>query len=236
MLGNLTAAQVHGLVGWESETVCVVVDDELAFEPVDGVDFFRSRRPFALMRSPRPGIPTSRLEPAVLLWAGYEAGTRSAHGILAATVQQRLTTPGRLREWIDLLRPLRHSRAFAATLTDVDGGSHSGAELDLLRLCRTCAMPLPRRQVRRHDRAGRARWTDAEWTLDDGTVVVLEVDGAHHLDVREAASDARRARRLTTRDRVVLRCTAHELRHEPLAVAVDLLALGVPGRVPPTAA
>ena len=70
-----------------------MVDDELSFEPVAGVCFFRSRRPFELLRSPRPGIPTCRLEPAVLLWAAYEAHNRAAHGVLAAAVQQRLTPP-----------------------------------------------------------------------------------------------------------------------------------------------
>ena len=76
MLANLSAANRHGLTGWERPWVSVMVDDELSFEPVPGVDFFRSRRPFDLLRSPRPGIPTCRLEPAVLLWAGYEATTK----------------------------------------------------------------------------------------------------------------------------------------------------------------
>ena len=46
MLGGLSAAEVHGLKGWEREEITVLVDDELSFEAVDGVRFFRSRRPF----------------------------------------------------------------------------------------------------------------------------------------------------------------------------------------------
>ena len=75
MLGSLTAATSHGLAGWTRPHVSVLVDDELSFEPVRGVDFFRSRRRFEAMVDPRPGIPRARIEPAVLLFAGYEAPT-----------------------------------------------------------------------------------------------------------------------------------------------------------------
>jgi len=69
--------------------------------------------------------------------------------------------------------------------------------------------------------------------LADGHTIVLEVDGAFHVDVLEASSDARRSRRLTSRKRTVVRCTAHELIHEMIEVAADLIVLGVPGRLPP---
>lgn len=233
MLGNLTAAQCHGLENWSRDDICVMVDDELSFEPVDGVDFFRSRRPFGLLISPKPGIPRCRLEPAVLLWAGYEAENRAAHGVLAATVQQRLTTPVRLIEWIDQLRPLRRARPFKRTMSFVDAGAHSGAELEVGRMCRRFEMPQPNRQVRRLDRFGRPRWTDAEWEIAGGKVVVLEVEGGFHIDVVEAAADARRSRRLTTPNRIMVRCTAYELVHEMEEVAVDLIGLGIPGRLPP---
>jgi hypothetical protein len=236
MLGGLTAAERHGLTGWERKVVTVYVDDELSFEPVDGVRFFRSRRPFDLLRHPRPGIPTCRLEPAVLLFAAYQTAPRPAHGVIAATVQQRLTTVERMVEWVDVLRPLRWAKPFKRTLGDIAGGAHSGAELDVRRMCRRYRIPMPIGQRARVDRAGKRRWTDCEWTLPDGTVLVLEVDGSFHLDVLESMSDHRRGRRLTTANRIVLRCSAFELRFEPGEVAADLIALGLPGRVPDTAA
>ena len=232
MLANLSAARRHGLEDWERPFVSVLVDDELSFEPVDGVDFFRSRRPFELLRSPKPGIASCRLEPAVLLWAAYEAPNRAAHGVLAACVQQRLTTPRCLIEWVDRLRPLRRARPFKRTLSFVDAGAHSGAELEIGRMCRRYDMPPPARQRRRVDSHGRPRWTDAEWDLPGDFTLVLEVEGGFHLGVLEAAADARRARRLTTRSRTVVRCTAYELSHEMEEVAVDLIELGVPGRLP----
>ena len=72
--------------------------------------------------------------------------------------------------------------------------------------------------------------------LPDGRTLVLEIDGAFHSDVLQAADDAKRSRRLTTPTRTVVRCTAYELTYEPAEVAVDLLALGVSGRVPQDAA
>ena len=235
MLGSLSAASQYGLRGWEREHVSVIVDDELSFEPVDGIDFFRSRRPYSLLRAPRPGIPVCRLEPALLLFAGYEATNRAAHAVVAAAVQQRLTTASRMLEWIDLLRPLRRAKPLRATLADVAGGAHSGAELDVRRLCRRFGFPAPVRQRPRTDRAGRRRWTDCEWELEDGTTLVLEVDGSFHMDVRQWHDDLRRARRITDRRRIVVRCSAYELRHEQERVGADLIALGLPGRVPDNA-
>jgi hypothetical protein len=123
LLGGLTAAELHGLRGWHRDVVTVLVDDELSFEPLDGVRFFRSRRPWP--------------------------------------------------------------------------------------------------------RCGR-RWTDAEWDLTDGRVLVLEVDGGYHDDVLQATEDRVRHRRLTSPDRIVVACTAYELRHDAGSVMADLIALGVP--------
>ena len=236
MLGGLTAAARHGLTGWERDEVTVLVDDELSFEPVAGVRFFRSRRPFGLLQSPRPGIPSARLEPAILLWAGYSAATRPAHAVLAAAVQQRLTTPVALVDWVDQLRPLRRGRPFKRTISDIDGGSHSAAELDVVRMCRRAGLSLPARQCPREDSAGRRRWTDCEWDLPDGRVLVLEVDGGLHLDVTQWGEDLKRTRRLVTPTRTIVRCTAYELRMETEQLVYDLRTLGVPDRVPEDAA
>lgn len=232
MLGGLSAAELHGLVGWPREDITVLVDDELAFEPVEGVRFFRSRRPFDLLRHPGPGIARARLEPAVLLFAAYDAAPRTAHGCLAATVQQRLTSADRLAEWVEQLRPLRRAKSFRAALVDVGAGAHSAAELDVRRMCRRRGLALPSSQRTRTDRAGRRRWTDCEWRLPGGLTLILEVDGAFHLDVAQYADDIRRQRALTTPTRLVVRCTADELRHDDATIADDLAALGVPRLTP----
>ncbi len=230
MLGGLSAAARAGLQGWDRGEVTVWVEGDLSFEPVEGVRFFRTARPADLVAHPSSEPPRARLEPAVLLWAAYEAPPRAAVGVLAATVQQRLTTAPRLLEWTDRLRPLRRSPLFRSILADVGAGTHSAAERDVLRLCRRHALADPHRQRRRPDRDGTTRWTDCEWDLPDGTVLMLEVDGALHLDATTWTADKRRARRLAGPGRIQLSCTALELRTEPHEVALDLVALGVPGR------
>ena len=82
----------------------------------------------------------------------------------------------------------------------------------------------------RTDRDGRRRYTDCEWDLPDGRVLVLEIDGGFHREATSYALDMRRQRKLTTKDRIVVRCAAEELRYDPAAVMADLVALGV-GRV-----
>ncbi len=232
MLANLSAAGRFGLTGWERPWVSVMVDDELSFEPVDGVDFFRSRRPFDLLRAPRPGIPVCQLEPAVLLWAGYEATSKAAHGVAAAVVQQRLSTAPRDDGWVDQLRPLRRAKPLKRTLAVRRGRSplwrrgRAGPAVPAVR------DPPARPPTAAQGPLGRIRYTDAEWDLPDGTTLVLEIEGAFHMDVLQAADDAKRSRRIVTRSRIVVRCTAYELTHEADEVAVDLIALGVPGRVP----
>ena len=191
------AAKVHGLRNWERDDITVVLDDELSFEPLEGVQFFRSRR-----RSPTCGhvgdLPLCLVEPAILLFAGYEPNRRTAHGAVAAVVQQRLTDPERLRAWLERLRPLRRAKEFRALLADISGGAQSLAEVDVSRACAEFRVRRPSRQRRRRDSHGRIRWTDCEWHLGDGHVLVLEVDGGFHMEFGQYTSDMRRQRRITT--------------------------------------
>ena len=100
----------HDQLGLRSQ-----VDDELSF-PIEVSSFNAATLGFI--------VPAG-------LWAAYEAPNRAAHGVIAATVQQRLTTPGRLIAWVDLLHPLRRAKPFKRTLSFVDAGAHSGAELEV---------------------------------------------------------------------------------------------------------
>lgn len=227
LVGGLTATEKHGLSGWHRDEITIVVDDELSFAPVDGVRFFRTRRDLARMRQVRGGLPLCRVEPAALLWAAHERSARSGQGLLAAVVQQRLTTAGDLLDELERQRPLRRARMFRTALEDIRGGAQSMAELDVGRMCRRAGLPLPRRQVKRRDSVGRSRYTDCEWPLPDGRVLVLEVDGGFHMDVEHWEDDLARQRRLASADRVVVRCTARELRDEPQTVVRDLRALGL---------
>jgi hypothetical protein len=227
VVGGLTALEWRGLQRWHRDEITVLVDDHLEFDPVPGIRFTRTRRSLPWLRDSRHDLPVARVEPAALLFAGYDRSARTAQGLLAAVVQQRLTTPLALRAELERLRPLRRARLFRAVLSEIDGGAQSVSELDVARLCRRFGLPPPVRQVRRRDAAGRWRFTDCEWVLPDGTVLVLEVDGAFHMEVEHWEDDLARQRRLAGPGRIIVRCTSRELRDEPELVVADLEALGL---------
>jgi hypothetical protein len=112
-------------------------------------------------------------------------------------------------------------------LEELAQGSQSVGELDLVRMCRREGLPPPDRQTPRRDASGRLRYTDAEWRLTDGTVVILEVDGGFHMEVEHWEDDISRERDLVATGAIVLRCTGRELRDEPPRVARSLRAVGV---------
>lgn len=228
LIGGLSAAELAGLERWHRDEITVLVPyaDDVP-PPLAGVAYVRSRRDLDAMLLAGSALPTCRLDPAILLFAASTPSPRSAQGVVAAVVQQRLTTPDRLLEWIGLLTPLRRAPMLRAALGDIAGGAQSVAELDVRRMCRRFRLALPARQVKRRDSSGRVRYTDCEWRLADGRTLVLEVDGGFHMEA-EREDDLARQRALTRPDRVVVRCTARELRDEPESVARDLLAIGVP--------
>lgn len=228
LVGGLSAAELAGLTGWPRDEVTVWVPDALELDDLEGLRFVRTRRDLRRLRHPAPGPPRARIEPAVLVFGAYQRSSRTAQGVVAAAVQQRLTTPALLLDWVDQLRPLRRAPLYRRVLGDLAGGAQSLAELDVRRMCRDAGLALPSRQTRRQDSAGRWRYTDCEWTLPDGTVVVLEVDGSFHMEVAHWEDDLARQRRLSRPGRVIVRCTARELREDREQLAVDLRSLGVP--------
>jgi hypothetical protein len=191
------------------------------------VTFVKTRRDILGFRSAPSSLPVWQVEPAVLLFAGYTRSSRTAVGLLAATVQQRLSTPTRLLGWTARMCPLRRAAMFREALEDMAGGVQSLAEMDIGRICRRAGLPAPHRQTRRTDRSGRVRYTDCEWRLPDGRVVILEIDGAFHMDVEHWEEDISRERGLVAGGCIVVRCTARELRQHPERVVADLLALGI---------
>lgn len=148
--------------------------------------------------------------------------------MVAAVVQQRLTSAARLDAEMRTVGRVRHKAYMRLALLDIAEGAHSLGELDLATLCRRFGLVPPIHQVTRRDAAGRRRYLDAEWVLPNGEIVVLEVDGSHHLDVANWQADMKRERSVVITRRRVLRGTAFEVWLEGAAIAADLRALGVP--------
>ncbi|HET6562391.1 MAG TPA: hypothetical protein VFG72_10985 [Marmoricola sp.] len=230
-LAGVTALNLAGLRGWERPFITVLVPKSEDPVRLDGYRFAETRRDIPALTA-RTAPPRLRVEPAALLFAAYERSERTGCGLLAAVVQQRLTTAPRLREQLAALRPLRRAPLFRLLLDDIEGGAHSMAEVDLGRLCDRFGLRPPDRQAPRRDRNGKRRWLDAEWFLPDGRIVVLEVDGAFHMEVPDWWADMGREREQVIHGREVLRCSSFELRRLPDQIARDLLAIGVPTRRP----
>lgn len=225
MAGGLTAATLAGLKNWHRDEATILVPYRRGRpRPLLGVRFVRVRRPLRAVGSP----PRCRIEPAILLFAAADRSERTAQGVLAATVQQQLTSPENLLEWLDRLAPLRRTATLRRAIEDIEGGAQSLAEMDVRRMCRAFGLESPRRQVKRRDADGRIRYTDCEWRLPDGRTLVLEVDGGFHMEAEHWEDDLARQRALTATDRIIVRCTSRELRDEPEKVARDLMSLGVP--------
>ncbi len=227
IVGGYTALEFHGLKNWHRDHITVLIDEERHLDPVPGIDYFRTRRPLELWKSKKSPLPMAAVEPAALLCAAYEPSWRTAQGLLAAVVQQRLTTAAELREQMERMKPLRRSPRFRVLLTEIQGGAGSLAEVDVTRMCSDFGLPRPNRQTRRQDRQGKWRYTDCEWDLPDGRVLVLEVDGGFHMEVEHWEDDIKRQRGLTTPGRIIVRCSSREIRDEPFEVAADLTTLGL---------
>lgn len=228
LVGGLSAAAVHGLRSWERDTITILVPEARgAVRPLPGFEFIRTRHDLGRMRRHRGGAPVAAIEPSVLLWAARQRSERTASGVVAAVLQQRVSQPDSLHAWIERLAPLRHAMVLSTVVSDFEGGSQSVSEADVRRMCRRHGLTLPRRQTSRLDAHGKRRFTDCEWSLPDGRTVVLEVDGSFHMSVTEWAEHVARSRALSTPDRAVIHCTGLELRDDDSRLAADLRRLGV---------
>ena len=107
------------------------------------------------------------------------------------------------------------------------GGAESLSEIDVAKLCRVFGLRPPDRQKMRRDSQGRKRYLDCEWDTEVG-VIVLEIDGAHHMDVAHWQADMKRERQIVIGRRWVLRASSYEARAEQSQLAADLRAMGVP--------
>jgi hypothetical protein len=229
-LGSHTSLELAGFKGFsrESEQIHLIIQRGSRTTAMPGVRVHESRRLRVedVVRTGR--LPRTETARSVLDAAAWQPYPRFACLMVAAAVQQRLTTAARLDAAMGTVGRIRHKAYLRLAIADLATGAQSLGEIDLAHLCRKFGLAAPNRQRRRRDTSGRWRYLDAEWDLPNGEVVVLEVDGLHHLDVANWQADMKRERSIVITRRWVLRATVLEMRLEAAAVFADLRAMGVP--------
>lgn len=237
-LAARTAAAEHGLVGWQADRIEVLVPRGTTVPPGLGLDvkIHESRRFSAEDLHPGRALPQVRIDRALVDAAVWSRSPRTACGILAAGVQQRLTQPERLIAELERAGAVRHRRVLAAALVDIAGGAHAVSELDFLRFCRRHGLPRPVLQRVRVDSSGRRRYLDATLRRADGRLIHVEVDGALHLVAQTYWADMSRGNELVIGHEPVLRFPSYVIYADD-SVAVDQLrrALGLSGLAAPRA-
>ncbi|MBV9485045.1 MAG: hypothetical protein JO246_03215 [Frankiaceae bacterium] len=180
-LGGLTAIANHGVKGFDTDTVHVVVTKGARPLDVPGVAIHvhESRRFTSddlIQRLP----PMTSLERSTIDAAVWSKDIRTAFRICVAPVQQRLTTATRLRRELLAAGAVHFRRPLLLFLADLEGGAEALSEVVFLRWCRRHRLPKPETSVR-YDRNGRRRYLDATFRLPDGSALFVEIDGGIHL-------------------------------------------------------
>jgi hypothetical protein len=220
VLSGRTALAVNGLDGWGSEQVQVVVDRGVRPAPLSFVKIHESRRHQGTDATTVQGLPCHRVERAAIDVASWCPSERAAVGVLAAVVQQRLTSPARLHETLARQGRIRRRRLIAATINDLSGGAQALSEIEYGGLFERWGLPRPTRQAMRLDQQGRRRYLDVEWTLTGGVRKALEIDGMGHLEPNRWYADLLRAADITATDETpILRLPAAAARIDGKLVA-----------------
>ncbi len=222
-LTGTSALERAGLTGFSDDHISVCVPHghhrlDLVTEQVT-VRVHESRRLLVDGVHTTMSPPRLTQDRAAVVAASSAVTDQACRTVLAMTVQQRLAIAATLRPLV-LARPnLPRRTLILETLDDVEGGSQSLPELDYLRGLRRYGLPEPTRQliVQRED--GRY-YLDAEF---DPWAVTVEINGAHHLEVRQKEADDVRRTRLAIGGRLVVDIGSYTVRHD-IALAVLLTA------------
>ena len=238
-LAARTAAANAGLTGWDAELVEVLVPRGTTYPRLRLVEVkvHESRRFTADDLHPAAWPPRVTVERALIDAAVWSRRPRTACGIVAAGVQQRLTSAPRLLDELQRAGAVRHRHVLTHALVDIDGGAQAVTEMDFIRFCQRHGLPKPIHQSVRRDAAGRRRYLDATLVGPTGCVVRVEIDGALHLVVQTYWSDMYRGNDLSIAREIALRLPSYVIYADD-EQAVDQLrrALGLSGSDRPHAA
>jgi Protein of unknown function (DUF559) len=224
-LAGLTSARLQGFRGFDEKVNSIHLllpaartarDTPPPFPVV--VHYSRSLTAADIHPVRRP--PQTRIARSLVDAAAWMATDRGAQAVLAAGVQQRLVRAADLAAELDRNERLHRRKLLRTAIADSGGGAHALSELDFTTLVvRHFGLPEPSRQVPRLDGQGRRRWLDVCW---EEARLVVEIDGAAHLDALQYWDDMDRSNDLTLDHHVVLRFPAWVIRDRPAYVAAKI--------------
>jgi hypothetical protein len=224
-VAGLTAARLQGLHGFDDWTNAIHLllpatrTARAAAPPISLVVHY-SRHLTQADIHPARHIPQTRIARSLVDAAAWMRTDRGAQAVLAAGVQQGLTIVPQLAAEVERNQRLNRRKLIVKALGDIAGGSHALSELDFIRLVvRQFNLPVPDRQVPRRDENGRRRWLDACW---EKARLIVEIDGAAHLDVLTYWDDMDRANDLILEHYRILRFPAWVVRSRPEYVATKI--------------
>lgn len=210
VLDGLTALEVAGLKGVDSETIHVTVPKSSRPRKGDGIRVHETRRydveDVSLKTPPRMRTPVAVVHAA--LWAATD---REATLVVLASLQQRLTTVAEVSDALQAVRRDRRRSLLWSVLDEAAGGVHALSELDFARLCREAGLPEPSRQVLKRTPT-RRRYLDVLW---EAYRVAVEIDGRGHLNAATWWDDTARQNDLVIGGLRVLRFPAAAVRLDP---------------------
>ncbi len=218
-LAGRTALALDGLRGWECGPIHLLVARGRRPVGLPELGLVVHETRIAIGEIGRHDPPRTSVERSAIDAAAWSASARTACGLLAAVVQQRLATPGQLSIALDSAGRIRHCRVMQLALTDINGGADALSEIDMGRLCKKYGLGVVVRQQVRIDGQGRRRYLDGVLIADDGTSVAFEVDGAPHMSVTRWSQDQHRANELLIVGQAVLRFSNITIRTQPDLVA-----------------
>lgn len=208
---HVVAAHGHGRRRLNHERIQVVVHESLHL----GSE--------AIHPAKRPRL--QRVERATVDAAATARNDDRARAFIAASVQQRLTTPALLRPYPTRTTTLPRRRLILETIDDVTGGAHSLPEPEWQRGIRRFGLPRPKRQrIVRH--ASGFYYLDCDF---DPWLVTVEINGAQHLDLLTREADDHRRFTLSAEGRLVIDISSHLVRHD-IAAAILRAARGLHSR------
>ncbi|MDG4764289.1 DUF559 domain-containing protein [Solwaraspora sp. WMMD406] len=237
LLAGLTAAREGGLRFTGSGPIRILVDSDQQYPdlrrrlPLDMPAVVVHRTGVLPDDDRQVGRPMrTSMARSLVDAAAWARSDDEARAIIAAGCQQRRVAPAEILAVLERMQRTRRRQLIRATAVDADGGATALSEIDFIRLCRRHQLPLPDLQQRRRDRSGRLRYLDAYWRQ---WRLQVEVDGAHHMDVREWAADMRRQNDVWIAGDRILRFPAFLIRSRPEEVVdqvrAALRAAGWPG-------